>query len=774
MPNFLGKKSVVSATFACLVGILTCQQLPSLPPVYWIWPLIPLVVWGILRGSQPIYLASCIAAGFIWTFSHASLMLSKEIDPGIEGKDITVEGFIHSLPVLTEHGSRFEFRVQRLIVDEKTPSPPNIIGLAWYKNVPKLSVGDAWRFQVRLKRPHGQRNPGSFDQEAWLFQRGVRATGYVRDSAINQQLSNRSYRYTIDRWRSYLAEQIKFAMEGSPFSGMVTALAIGDARDISRVQWDVFRRTGTTHLISISGLHISLVAMLVFTAIRWSWARSSKLVSFVPAQIGAAFVAVMVATVYAVLAGLSVPTQRAWIMVGVVMTLLVLRRNYQPSHILGCALFAVLLFDPFAVMSVGFWLSFAAVAIIFLVVNGRFSTGGLWWKWGRLHWIMTFAMAPLLVLFFQQASLISPLANFIAVPWVSFVVTPLALLGSLCMPLFPPLATLLLKIAGLSMFGLWPLLEWLANVPIAVWNVAMPSLWVLIVGLVGVLLLLLPRGVPIRWLGIVWLMPLVLIERAPQAGEVWFTLLDVGQGLAAVAQTSTHTLVFDTGARFSKDSDAGNAIVVPFLRQAGIDKLDVLVVSHADNDHSGGARSITDEIPVAQVLASDVKQISWLKSDACEVGQQWVWDGVSFEMMNPPPGVKGRENNLSCVLRISNGYHAILLTGDIEAKAERWLVRNAAEMLNSDVLVAPHHGSKTSSTEEFLQAVQPRYALFPVGYRNRFGFPKQTVLQRYQERGIQTMDTASEGAIRFDVSQNDAPLVPHAYRRENLRYWHSR
>lgn len=456
------------------------------------------------------------------------------------------------------------------------------------------------------------------------------------------------------------------------------------------------------------------------------------------------------------------------------MAMLIFRRNYQPSHVLAGALFAVLLFDPFAVMSVGFWLSFAAVAIIFLVVNGRLRVGGLWWKWGRLHWIMTFAMAPLLGLFFQQISIISPVANFIAVPWVSFIVTPLALLGSLCLPLAPTLATLLLKGAGLAMLGLWPLLEWLADLPITVWNVAMPAWWVFLVGLVGVLLLLLPRGMPIRWLGVVWLMPLVLIERAPQVGEVWFTLLDVGQGLAAVAQTRNHTLVFDTGARYSKDSDAGNAIVIPFLRQAGIDKLDMLVISHADNDHSGGARSIFNNLAVTRLLTSDVKKIPWAKSETCAAGQRWVWDDVQFEIISPALGQQGSENNLSCVLRIGNAYHSALLTGDIEVKAERELVRTVPKILQAEVLVVPHHGSKTSSSEEFLAAVQPRFALFPVGYRNRFGFPKQVILQRYHQHSIQTMETAREGAIRFEMPSTAMPLVASAYRQENLRYWHTR
>jgi len=769
---------------AFLCGVLLFQQLVELPQLSTIqttlWLallLLAVTVTLFIRQLRPLLF---LLAGFHWALLHAVLILSSALPTTLEKQDVVIQGSIASLPQQQGRKWRFLFDIETLKHDGIiVVEAPRHVRLNWYGRAPALNVGGRWQLTVRLKRPHGFMNPGGFDYEGWLFQQGIRATGYVRTSEENRRLSSGLTHYPVQRVRQSLADAITSHLEQPEFSGIVMALAIGERQAISQTQWDILRKTGTIHLVAISGLHIGLVAGMVFFVVQSLWPRLASVALRWPAPRVAAIAGFCAALLYAALAGFTIPTQRALVMVAVVMLMLFLQRQRRFSDTVSLALLTVLVIDPFVVMSAGFWLSFSAVAAIIFAMSGRLNRRDLWWRWGRVHLVVAIALLPLLLMTFQQVPLLSPLANFIAVPWVSLCVVPLVLLGTSLILWLPEVGAWLLNTASIALSWLWPFLELLAAQKVALWQQHPPVVWTLFPALIGILLLLAPRGIPGRWLGVIWCLPLLLVTPPrPADGEWWFTLLDVGQGLAAVVQTQNHTLVYDTGPRFSNNFDTGSAVVVPFLNQAGVNGIDMLVIGHGDNDHMGGAHSVTTLMDVKQVLTSVPKKISWRKyAQHCIAGQQWQWDGVIFEILHPSSnGFAG--NDASCVLTVrslaqASGVAAsLLLTGDIEAAAERALVKESTDKLHAKVVVAPHHGSKSSSGDAFVAAVSPQYALFPVGYLNRYHFPHPSVTTRYRVQGAQIMESASEGALTFHFNAVGGVAEIHRFRHTNRRYWH--
>lgn len=565
-------------------------------------------------------------------------------------------------------------------------------------------------------------------------------------------------------------------LAGYPYAGVLKALAIGEQSSIPAAQWQVFVRTGVNHLMSISGLHVTMVSSLAFFIAYWLWRRSRRLTLWLPARKAAAVAGVIAALAYALLSGFGVPAQRTLYMLVAMAVALWLGRGGNAFSVLALALFAVLMLDPWAVMSPGFWLSFGAVAVILYVSAGRVGRRPHWLaEWGRVQWAVTVGLVPALLAMFQQVSLISPLANAIAIPVISLVVTPITLLGTVLPFDFPLLA------AHQSAFWCMAFLEWLSAVPGAVWQQHGPPFWTILAGTFGVGWLLLPRGFPARWLGLLWLAPmfLVLPER-PGKSELWVTVLDVGQGLATVVRTSHHALLFDAGPSYGGEADAGSRIVVPFLRGSGVAVLDALVVSHGDMDHSGGAVSVLQGVPVTWTVSSLEKGNPMLAGAGavvpCHVGQAWAWDGVGFEMLHP-----GREsyadrdiksNNRSCVLKVSSAFGSVLLPADAERASERLMMQNSALSLAADVLVVPHHGSRNASSPEFVRAVYPGIAAFSVGYRNRFGHPAEEVIDRFRAERAEIWRTDRDGAleIRFAGGRVDV----HGWRLQNRRYWQAR
>lgn len=760
-----------TGTLVFLLGILLLLQLPALPGTWLPLLLFPLALLLLFKPTC-LRVAAYLLLGFLWALLRAELILADRLEREIEGQTLTAIGQVVSLPEQNADHLRFEFKIRSLIdATGRTWPVPGKVRLSWYKTTAMMAPGEIWNLQVRLKRPHGFMNPGGFDYERWLFQHRIRATGYVVDSPENRQTGAVEGEY-IDRLRQRLKRKVNTFLQEDSHAGLITALGLGDRSLIHTAERETLIRTGTNHLLAISGLHIGLVAGLVFFLARRAWSVG-QLPLYLAAPRFAALAGILAAVGYALLAGLSIPTQRSFIMVTVVMMSFLVYRRYAFSQVISIALLLVLVLDPFAVMDPGMWLSFTAIAIIAYGMGCRSGDNNLWWRWGRVQLLMAIGLLPLLLLWFQQVSLVGILANLVAIPWVSLVVVPLVLSGTVLINLSVSLGGLLLTAADFSLSLLWSFLQWLGGLDIAVWHQAAPSLWALLAGLGGVIILLQPHGLPARWLGLLWLLPVILpIKDRPGENEIWITLLDVGQGLAAVVHTRGHTLVYDTGARFSATFNAGEAVLVPYLRQTGTGRIDTLVIGHGDNDHIGGARDLLAAFPETPVLTSVPEKLDHAHIGRCHDGQSWHWDGVSFQMLHPDPGDGDqRGNNQSCVLKISTEHGRILLTGDIEKQAENRLLGKYGEQLAATVLIAPHHGSKTSSTPAFIAAVDPELVLFPTGYRNRFNLPNEDIIARYAARDVTIYDSARHGAILIRLEQSG--MVVESYRHQARRFWHT-
>jgi competence protein ComEC len=646
-----------------------------------------------------------------------------------------------------------------------------------------------------------------FDYEAWLLERNLRATGYVRPdqklSLKNQQLQAFVFSpgNLIEVLRSRLRQRILQALPEHRYAGVLVALAVGDQHAIDQSDWEVFNRTGISHLVAISGLHITMIAGMFAAIMAALWRRSfftrAALPLLLPTQKAAALSGALAALCYVALAGFGIPAQRTLYMLLVVALALWSGRIASVSHVLCAALTLVLLIDPWALLWPGFWLSFCAVGVILYTNVGRSLSMAVEGKtllarWrrglkaaGATQYAVTIGLLPLTALLFGRISLIGPLANALAIPLIGLVVTPLTLIAS---ALPAPLSTWLWRGAHALMEQLANFLNWLSALPFAVWQAATPQAWTFALALLATLWLLAPRGWPLRWLALAGWLPLLLDGGSrPGAGEMWVTALDVGQGMAVLIETSDHRLLYDSGPYYSPTSDAGSRVIIPYLRARGIVALDAMVVSHADNDHSGGALAIMDSVKVDTVYSSLALDhpIARAATDhrRCHDGQAWQWGTMKFEMLYPDiayypaPSATGKSkaNTVSCTLKITHGQHVILLPGDIEAAQERQLIASHSGQLKATVLLAPHHGSGTSSTAAFLAEVEPQIALFQVGYRNRFRHPKQQVLERYQALGVENFRNDSDGAILLKFGDEPGNSVStDTYRNQHRRYWYGR
>jgi competence protein ComEC len=754
------------AGIAFVIGVLGFQTLPQLPPPAWMAPT-AIAALVALSHRRTRWLA-LVVLGLGWAWWHATQQAGDQLAPELEMRDLVVDGVIDSLPAVGERITRFELAVDRA-VDPPDVALPERLRLSWYEQAPVLRPGERWRLTVRLKRPHGTLNPGVFDYERVLFQRRLGATGYVRTDPGNRRLGLELLTGRIDRYRWSLRERLLQAGDLGNALGLILALTLGDRSLIEADQRRVLLRTGTAHLLAISGLHIGLLAGIAFVLGRWLWARSARLAMRLPAQSAAGIAALGVAGLYAVLAGLSLPTQRAMVMLAVVIGAGLLRRPLRPLHALILALVLVLALDPLAATAGAFWLSFGAVAVIAWLILGRPPVVGRWRALLRVQLALAIGLAPLTLLLFHQVSLSGLVANLLAVPLVGFVVVPLCLTGALLAWIVPALAVPLLQLAAGILDVLTRVLGWMAQWSGAVLTQPAPPLWGTALALVGAAVLLAPRGWPHRWVGLPLLLVLLLAPRdGPGCGEAWLWVLDVGMGSASVVETCRHLLVFDSGPRWSERLDAGRAIVLPFLRERGERAIDRLIVSHGDRDHSGGTQALLEALPVASVWSGTPEQLA-VEAARCRSGQAWHWDGVDFELLHPS-GLGGNDNDRSCVLRVASRGASALLTGDIEARSERALLRRSHPRFATDVLVVPHHGSASSSSVGFVEAIKPRYALFSVGYLNRWHLPNPAVLTRYQERGVAIYRTDRQGALRMILGV-DGPRGPWLARRQLKAYW---
>jgi len=733
--------------------------------------------------------AATFAAGFALSGWQASLRLATSLPDELEGKDLVVTGVVANLPQQGPNGLRFRF-----VVDDagRPAGVPRLLALGWYAGFHEdaalvqprqaLRAGQRWRFTVRLRRPHGNLNPHGFDWELALLEQGVRATGYVRDAPAT--LLDASAGFAVERLRQHVRDRIYAHVDDRRTAGVLAALAVGDQSAIEREDWELFRNTGVAHLMSISGLHVTMFAWLAGLGVGAAWRRSAHAMQRLPAATAARWGGLVAATAYAFFAGWGVPAQRTVWMLATVTVLQSLGLRWPWSLVLLVAAFVVTLLDPWALLQPGFWLSFMAVALLMSSTTAtRAGEDGApaegWRRWPaqlaaatraglRTQAIATLGLTPLTLVVFQQVSLVGAFANLVAIPLVTLVITPLALVGIALVPLW--------SVGAALVESLNSLLSQLAAIPGAVWTVAVAPAWAQLAGLLAALLLV----VPLPWRARLAAVPLALALLVPPIvrpadGSFDVVVADVGQGTAVLVRTRGHALLFDSGPQYSRESDAGQRVLVPLLRARGERRLDLLMLSHRDSDHVGGARSLLGALEV-DTLSSSLEDGHPLLAGArvaerCTAGQRWRWDGVDFAVLHPAAAdyARGvRPNAMSCVLRVSAGERSVLLTGDIEREQESALVVQGA-LLRSDVLVVPHHGSKTSSTAAFLDAVRPRVAVFQAGYRNRFGHPAAEVLDRYRERGIAIVASPACGAWQWRA---DGPTAGTCERDVARRYWH--
>jgi len=755
-----------------------------------------LIAWRVPRWrGWPLWLVAGLLMGAGLTGSRAAVYAAHALAASQEGRDIIVTGRIASLPQSTAMGLRFGLAVESALLGGQPVTLPKRLQLSWFGGArsngtepPALKAGERWQLTVRLRQPHGNRNLHGWDRERWLWEQGIGATGYVRSSPRDpapQRLGKREG-YPVLAARQWVSERIAARVADPRSGGVLAALVVGDQSAIEREDWDLFRTTGVAHLMSISGLHVTMFAWLAIALIGWGWRRlgghwPSALLA-VPTPLAAGVGGVLLAAAYALFSGWGVPAQRTVLMLAVVVGLRLSGRRWPWPMVWLMAMSAVLLLDPWALLQPGFWLSFVAVGILFATDPGR-GTGpvpdaldaappklggraarsalGLL----REQAVVTVALAPLALLLFGQFSLVGLVANLIAIPWVTLVITPLAMLGVLLPPLW--------DLAALAVQGLGLILAWLGQWPWAAIHRPIPPQSLALAAVFGGVLLVLRLPAVWRVAGLFLLAPGLLwssVRPAPGVFEVM--AIDVGQGSALLVRTAGHSLLFDAGPRYGSDSDAGERVVVPLLRALG-ERPDAVVISHKDSDHAGGAGAVRAAWPQARWLSSFDAD----PARRCLAGQSWTWDGVQFDMLHPEPrhfrpdgSAALSSNAMSCTLHISAGDQSAWLSGDLDAERETRLSL-AQPGRRATLLIAPHHGSKSSSSPVLLNTLRPQTVLVQSGYRNRFGHPAPEVLARYRERGMRWVNSPDCGAATW---RSDRPDEVQCERERYRRYWHHR
>ena len=776
---------------AWLLGVGWQLQLPALwPPSVHLALLLASVAGGLAalcwRWARwaPVLVTTSLMLALGSTGWRAEQRLAERLPAALEGQDLLVTGVVATMPQRGPSGLRFVFEPEAAMLRGQPVPLPSRISLGWYQHFndeawlddprDELRAGQRWRLPLRLKQPHGTLNPHGFDAELMWFEQDIGATGYVRvvRGWRGAELLQEAAAHPVERLRQAVRDALFVQVPDPRIAGVLAALVVGDQSAIDRDDWELFRQTGIAHLVSISGVHVTMFAWLAGGVVAWLWRRSTRCMLWQPAPVAGRWMGLCLAAGYALLAGWGVPAQRTVLMLAITVLLRHHAGRWPWALVLLAAAVAVTAMDPWALLQPGFWLSFMAVGLLMVAGPNESDATPAGWRTVlgghlRAQVVATLGLAPLSLVFFQQISLVGFLANLVAIPLVTLLITPLALAGMLAPPLWTLAASLVQGlVAGLGLLAQWPM---------AVWTAPAAPLWLVASGLLAALLAVLPAPWALRWLAVPLVVPLLWPPVArPAEGRFELLAADIGQGTAVLIRTRSHLLVYDAGPQYSRESDAGRRVLLPLLQARGEQAIDVLMLSHRDTDHVGGAVSLIARHPV-RALRSSLEAGHALLTGAvphqpCLAGQGWQWDGVRFEVLHPTPAdmaSAAKPNAVSCVLRVVDALgRSALLTGDIEAPQEAALLQRMGAGLASTVLVVPHHGSRTSSTPAFLDAVQPERAIVQAGYRSRFGHPAPDVLARYAERRIDVVRTDQCGAWLWHDGAG------HCTRDVRRRYWH--
>ncbi len=762
---------MITFSFAVICGTALAFWGNSPVDSHWITYL-PILLWGAWLHPRIRFLYIACSA-LLWASLLFQLNTGQRLTDEYDGQVVLLRGSVVDLTAQRKNSVRFYLKPD-FIESYRRPLPKKI-RLSWYRGQQLPQAGQRWQLLVKLRQPNGFQNPGGFDYERWLFVKGIAATGYVKKSDLNYKLADADW-FNIDHFRLQVVKAIDRACNNCQHHGLFKALVVGFRGDIPRHQDKLLRDTGTAHLLAISGLHIGMVAGLFYFIGGFFWRRLLHRLPFNRLECSA-LLSMTAALIYAALAGFSVPTVRALVMLTVVLLALLLRKGVNLLNSIACAISLILLVDPLAVGSASFWLSISALLIIalgqFLLVNQNNRLKQLL----VIQVLFSLLFIPLGILLFDQASPAGFLANIVAIPLLSFIILPATLIGSLLAVIDIPLAASLFDWLDVLTGWLLDYLQLLLASGFQIYQSADRPIMLLVCLAISIVLMLLPLGWRAR-LPVLVLLPVMMLWQ-PQgivSNGFRLTILDVGMGTAVVVETKNHSLIYDFGPGNNYGFSAGDWVVKPYLRYRGIQKADLTVISHVDSDHSGGFISFIDEYVAAQLLTGTPKAlVKRFNMDGsvrnCHNYPAWYWDGVRFEFLtvNPRP-IKQSSNNDSCVLKIS-GYHTALLTGDIESRQEKRLLNRLPDKLPSDILLVPHHGSLTSSSEAFVREVKPEIAVFTLSRFNRWGFPKKTVVTRYRQIPSQILRSDRHGAITLSSRSGGLKLKVH---RQHKRIWNNR
>lgn len=752
---------------AVLAGAVVVQALPSLL-FAGCAPLLTCLALACVFFSRSDRLPVWFILGFAWTVVRADAVLQARLPQQWHGRDFVVSGVVRDLPQAVEGSTRFDFAIDSARLEGDVVDVRGLARINWYVDAPTLEPCSRWTLTLRLRPARGLVNPGGLDSERSAVQRGRIAVGYVRPSSANR-LQQAASGVCIDGWRQAIARAISDELGKESGATLLRALAVGDQTSISEDDWQVLRATGIGHLIAISGLHVGMFAAFGAWLARRLWKALPWLTLRMPGPLIEAPFAITCALGYGLLAGMGVPTLRTLLMIAVALLARCVRRASSVPQALGFAALVIMLWDPLAVLAPGFWLSFVGVAILLSVTSPVGDERPGWRDMPRVQWLLSLALLPLTVWLFGQASLIGPLANLLAVPWISFVVVPVTVVASLVVVWAPTIGVPLLHLAEALLRPLWEVMQWMAALPSAQRYFAATPVWTFVLALTGLAWSLAPRGVPLRALGALLALPMLMPvkHRLTEAEfEVW--MFDVGQGLSVLVRTRDHALLYDAGARYAGGFDVGDAVVIPALHALGVEPLDRIMISHGDNDHAGGARAVSLAYPYAVVDSGEPARLD-VPARACAAGETWRWDGVDFRVLSPPAESPLTGNDRSCVLAISSMHGTLLLTGDVSSAVEAGLPALLGPVPRPLLISVSHHGSHTASSAPFLDHLAPDLAWISAGYRNRFGHPHADVVARYVDRDIVLSNTADSGYLHLHFGATGG--APEHGRDQRVGWW---